>query len=203
MGRGEHYFTERPTSGRREERFEAVLRGVRLVLLSDAGVFSRRKVDKGTKLLVEHATLPSDGPLLDLGCGYGAIGLALARLLPSAQVYMVDVNERAVELARRAAALNGIENVCIVQSDGFAALPPELRFKAIFTNPPYRAGNAVVFRMIEESAKRLEIGGTFACVGRTRQGAKTVRRRIEECFRNVSEPAIGGGYRVMEARRLA
>lgn len=202
MRSGEQYFTERPTSARSEERFEAMLRGVRLVLLSDAGVFSRGRVDKGTKLLVEHATLPAEGPVLDLGCGYGVIGLALARLLPAARVYMVDINARAVELARRAAALNGIGNACILQGDGFDALPPDLRFRAIFTNPPYRAGSAVVFKMIEESARRLEVGGTFACVGRTRQGAKTVKRRIEECFGNVSEPAIGGGYRVMEARRL-
>lgn len=200
--RSEHYYTGRPNSERKEARFDAVLRGVRVTLLSDAGVFSKGKVDKGTKLLVENASLPDDGPLLDLGCGYGPIGLVLARLLPQAEVFMVDINERAVELARRAAKLNGVENVRIVHGDGFEALPSNLRFRAILTNPPYRAGNAVVFKMIEESARRLEIGGTFSCVGRTKQGAKTVRGRIEQYFGNVTEPALGGGYRVMEARRL-
>lgn len=200
--RSDHYYTGRPASERREERFEAVLRGARITLLSDAGVFSKKKVDKGTRLLIEAASLPESGPLLDLGCGYGPIGLALARLMPEAEVYMVDINERAVELARRAAELNGIENVRILHGDGFDPLPPDLRFQAILTNPPYRAGNAVVFKMIEESARRLEVGGTFTCVGRTRQGAKTVRARIEESFGNVTEPALGGGYRVMEARRL-
>lgn len=175
------------------------LRGVELVLTTDAGVFSRGRVDPGTRLLIEAMRLPEAGPILDLGCGYGPIGLTAAKLRPDLEVHLVDVNERAVALARRNAAANGIRNVRIVQGDGFAPFPPEMRFAAIYTNPPYRAGKAAVYAMAQQAHERLLPGAFFACVGRTKQGVKSLARHLETLFAEVREVEKGGGYRVLEA----
>ncbi|MFO7264882.1 MAG: class I SAM-dependent methyltransferase [Limnochordales bacterium] len=196
----EHYYTAKPQAPHRPREVAIELRGRRYVFLTDAGVFSKGRVDPGTRLLIEHLPLPVTGWALDLGCGYGAIGLVIAAESPQAQVLMVDVNERAVELARKNLARNGVRNAQVLVSDGYAAVG-DVRFALIASNPPIRAGKRVIYPWVDEAYARLEPGGRLLMVARTSQGAKSLAKKIAEVFGNVTEVAKGSGYRVMEAVR--
>lgn len=193
----EHYFTARPKAAHRPAEVVETLRGRRYVFLTDAGVFSRTRIDPGTRLLIRHLPLPAKGFVLDLGCGYGPIGLVAAAESPEAHVVMVDVNERAVELARRNLARNGVHNAEVIAGDGFAAAG-DRRFTLVVSNPPVRAGKRVVYAWIDEAFERLEPGGRLMMVARTSQGAKSLARKIAAVFGAVTERAKGGGYRVLE-----
>ena len=117
--RPDHYFTSRPASRHRPGEFAVDLGGRRMTLATDAGVFSREGIDAGTRLLLKALTLPPGARrLVDLGCGYGPIGLALAGLAPEAEVYLLDPNERACELARANADRNRLGNVTVRQGEG-------------------------------------------------------------------------------------
>jgi 16S rRNA (guanine1207-N2)-methyltransferase len=162
-------------------------------------VFAKDYVDLGTKRLVEVVQLPEKGEMLDLGCGYGVIGIALAATHPNLRVWMVDINERAVALARRNLKRNRISNAVVLKSDGVAALPSDLRFDAVVTNPPIRAGKATVLRLFREAFERLKVGGSLWFVARTQHGAKTLQRLTEEMFGNAECVDIHGGYRIIVA----
>lgn len=201
VSRDDHYFATDPKVEHDLRRIEQEIRGVSLRLWTDAGVFSKGKVDRGTRILLEALPLPERGPILDLGCGYGPIGITLAKLLPGETVYMSDPNRRAVELARKNAAENGVVNVEICEGEGYSPFSPGLRFQAIVTNPPLRAGKKVVYALVSEAPERLVPGGTFSCVAQTKQGAKSLRAHMQEVFGNVHELSKEGGYRVLQSVR--
>jgi 16S rRNA (guanine1207-N2)-methyltransferase len=197
----DHYYTSQPTSVHREILIEVELRGVRLKLQSDAGVFSKNRIDTGTRLLVESLRLdPGCRKVLDLGCGYGPIGLTIAKLLPQTRVYMSDVNERAVELARLNASANQIGNTVIKSGEGFTPFAGE-RFDLIVTNPPIRAGKQVIYAMIDAAYSILSAAGWFVAVIATKQGAKSYERKMETVFGNVNEWEKGGGYRIVASQK--
>lgn len=195
-----HYFAPHPASPHRVVEIRATLRGREFRFLTDRGVFSRGRVDRGTRLLIETMEIDPDDTILDLGCGYGPIGLVAASLAPLGRVYLVDVNERAVDLARRNAFLNGLGNVEVRLGDGFAPVS-DLRFDVILTNPPIRTGKASVYRLFRDASIHLKPGGRFYFVARTSQGAKTLASQVEEIFGNVEELERGGGFRVYRAVR--
>ena len=177
------------------------VRGVSLNLGTDAGVFSKNRLDSGTELLIESLPLtPGLRAILDLGCGYGPIGLTVAKLLPEATVYMSDINERAVELASRNAAANRITNVVLRAGEGFAPFAGQ-PFDLVVTNPPIRAGKAVIYPLIDRAPAALRPGGTLVAVILTRQGAKSLERKMAEVFGNVCELEKGGGYRVIASTK--
>jgi len=196
----QHYFTPQPkaTGGRRV--IAATLRGHRFRLVTEGGVFSRGRVDTGTRLLIAAMQVAPTDSFLDLGCGYGVVGVVAAQLAPQGRIVLVDVNERAVALARENLALNAIQNAEARHGDGFAAVGEEY-FDVIALNPPIRAGLAVVHRLILEAAHHLAPGGRFYLVARTRQGAVRLAAKMGEAFGNVEEAAKGGGYRVFVSRR--
>jgi 16S rRNA (guanine1207-N2)-methyltransferase len=195
----EHYFAEKPKTRSKVKRIRAVLRGREFVFETDRSVFAKDYVDMGTKRLIEKVQLPEEGEVLDWGCGYGAIGIAIAATFPKLKVWMIDINERAVALARRNAKLNKVKNVLILKSDGFSAIPPEIRFDAIVTNPPIHAGKQVLIQLIRDAFKWLKVGGSFWFVARTQHGAKTLQRLTEEIFGNAECVDIHSGYRVITA----
>lgn len=195
----EHYFTHQPQSARRERTWEERIRGRRYVFTTDAGVFSREGIDRGSRLLIESVPFSPHGPICDLGCGYGPIGIVAAVESPGARVHLTDVNERAVELARRNIAANGAWNARAWCGDGLAAVPEPL-FAQILTNPPLRAGKEVVHGLLVEAAARLAPGGELWLVVRTQQGAKSLRRFLETLFAAVNEATKGGGYRLYRAQ---
>jgi 16S rRNA (guanine1207-N2)-methyltransferase len=163
-------------------------------------VFSRRAIDRGTRLLLEAVGTPRDArAVLDLGCGYGALGIVLAGRAPRARVTLIDVNPRAAALAAANIRDNGLSNAEALAGDGCAPVG-DARFDLILLNPPIRAGRAVVLRLMREAREHLAPGGRFYLVARTSQGARTLARRLAEIFGRVGEVERGGGFRVYEAR---
>ena len=179
---------------------QAELLGHALRFETDAGVFSRDAVDPGSRLLIE-AMGEVSGRVLDLGCGWGAVGVSLAAANPQARLVLCDVNQRAVELARRNLQANRIGNAEAVVSDAFSAL--EGSFDHVVTNPPIRAGKQVIYAMFDEAFERLLPGGTLTIVIRKQQGAPSAQKHLLERFGNAETIARGGGYHVIRSRKEA
>jgi 16S rRNA (guanine1207-N2)-methyltransferase len=197
----DHYYTANPNVGHETIEFTATLRGVTLKLQSDAGVFSKHRIDSGTKLLIASLKLGEEQrQILDLGCGYGPIGLVIARLLPQTIVFMSDINERAVGLAKINATKNQISNVRIAAGAGLTPFTGE-KFDLIVTNPPIRTGKANIYAMVDQSWVALNADGWFVAVVATKQGAKSYERKLAEVFQNVVEWEKGGGYRVIASQK--
>ena len=193
----DHYFTARPESEHHLRVVSAEVAGLTLSFETDAGVFSKGELDPGSRLLIESMP-PLSGRVLDLGCGWGAVGVALARLNPGLQLVMSDVNERALALAASNARRNGVEAVTCL-SDGFDAV--EGLFDHVVTNPPIRAGKAVIYGLFAASRERLKPGGTLTIVIRTQQGAPSALKFLKETFSQADDVARGGGYRILRAVR--
>lgn len=196
----EHYFTAKPSSKTSPRELKAVLRGESFRFRTDAGVFSRGRIDPGTRLLAESFAVEPDATVLDLGCGYGPLGIVAARLTPRGRVYMVEINERAAALARENLRLNGITNAEVRVGDGFAPVA-DLSFDLILMNPPLRAGKRVVYPLVEEAFRHLRRGGSLYLVVRTRQGAGSLKEHLRSVFGNGEDVERGGGYRVLRAVR--
>ncbi|THF79089.1 class I SAM-dependent methyltransferase [Cohnella fermenti] len=199
----EHYYTQKPQTANDRKSIAVELRGFKLQLTSDAGVFSRDGVDYGSRTLIDRMTFAEDADVLDLGCGYGPIGLAAARLAPRGHVTMLDINERAVALALENAKRNGIGNVSAMQSDIYGSVEGR-RFDAILSNPPIRAGKVVVHRILTEAKEHLNPGGSLWIVIQNKQGAPSARAKLEDTFGEDQVEEIGKdkGYRVYRAKMV-
>lgn len=193
-----HYFSRQPTASSRRRLIQTVIRGRRWSFRTDRGVFSPLAVDAGSRLLAETMTIRPSDVVLDLGCGYGVLGLVAAALAPQGGIVMVDVNERAVELAKENAGLAGAGNVEVVTGDGVEPVRGR-RFDVVVTNPPIRIGKAALHRLLRDACEVLRPGGRLYFVARTSQGARTLARDAAEIFDEVREIERGGGYRVYEA----
>jgi 16S rRNA (guanine1207-N2)-methyltransferase len=198
----DHYYSNKPQSASDRQAFDTVLRGFTFRLMSDAGVFSRDGVDYGSRVLIENMAISRNARVLDIGCGYGPIGLTAARLAPQGHVTLVDINERAVELSRLNAKANGVPNVSFAQSDLYEAVDGET-FDVILCNPPIRAGKAVVHQLFAESWKHLKPGGSLWIVIQKKQGAPSARAKLEEVYgeESVNEVGKDKGYRLYRCNR--
>ncbi|WP_289356539.1 class I SAM-dependent methyltransferase [Paenibacillus sp. S-12] len=197
-----HYYSKRPDVEHDRKKWTTALRGMQLAFVSDAGVFSKGGVDYGSRVLIDCMDIPEDAAVLDVGCGYGPIGLTAAKLAKRGQVTMVDVNERALDLARENALLNGIHNVTIQESDGLNALGNE-QYSVILTNPPIRAGKEVVHRIFEQSYQHLVDGGALWIVIQKKQGAPSAEAKLQQLFgeENVELVVKDKGYRIYQAKK--
>ncbi len=192
-----HYFTAQPETPSAPRQFDVAVRGVELTLTSDRGIFSHGRGDPGSLSLAKKMELPETGDILDLGCGYGLLGLIAAKLAPAAHITLVDINERATRLAAENAAANGITNVEVLTGDAPEVLG-ERTFDAVLCNPPIRAGKDEVFRLLADAAARLQQGGALWLVIRTSQGAKSRIRDIAPLFANVETISRKWGYRIFK-----
>ena len=192
----EHYYTNNPTSEHEERSFRAVFAGRVLAFDTDAGVFSKGELDVGTRLLLD--ALPElSGDVLDLGCGWGAIGVAVARANKAARVTMVDVNHRALGLAQDNCRRNGV-TAEVIESDGMAAVMGRT-YDAIITNPPIRAGKQVIYQMFADAAVSLKEGGALYLVIRKQQGAESCVKYLKTLFGAVEKLDKSGGFWVLKA----
>jgi 16S rRNA (guanine1207-N2)-methyltransferase len=197
---GDHYFTRRPRSAPQTRTVHATLRGRHWTFAVARGVFARRGVDPGTRLLIEAMRIEPTDRVLDLGCGYGAVGLVAAALAPAGGAWLVDANQRAAALARENAAAHRLRNVAVLVGDRAAAIR-DASMDVVVTNPPIRAGRRVVAGFIDDAHRVLRPGGRFYLVARTAQGARTLARLIAARFGGVRQVALRSGYRVYEATR--
>ncbi len=191
----EHYFTAQPDIPSEPWQIQAQVRWQKLAFTTDKGVFSREKVDRGSRMLIETAQASDRDEILDLGCGWGVVGIVAARIWPNAKVTMVDINQRACDLARANADANDVGQVEVVCGDAVEVLA-DRSFDAILCNPPVSAGRAVVVRLMDYAAGHLKPGGAFWMVAATRKGAKSLAKRLEERFVRVVEAKLGSGFRV-------
>lgn len=196
----EHYYSARPEVASNPGMIEAVLLNRTLRFNTDAGVFSKQQIDFGSRLLIESVQLEAHEKVLDVGCGYGPIGLFAATQLPQGIVTLVDINERAVELCRKNAAINQLHNVKILHSDLFEQLQGK-QFDKILSNPPIRTGKQTVHRIFAEAFRHLHEGGSLWVVMQKKQGAPSAFAKLQEIFPHVVEIAKSKGYRIMKATK--
>lgn len=191
----EHYFTEKPKSRLRRESFKTRIMGKDILINSSSGIFSVKEIDFGTRLLIENAKI-NGKEILDLGCGYGIVGIALKKMNPQIDVTMIDVNERAVKASKDNCASNTVD-AKVLRSDIFSH--PDLKdkkFDTILTNPPFSAGKRLCFQFIEQSAAHLNKNGLFELVAPHNKGGESLKRKMLEVFGNAGEIAKKSGFRV-------
>ncbi|MFC4803428.1 class I SAM-dependent methyltransferase [Neobacillus sp. GCM10023253] len=197
----EHYYSRSQKVESDPKYWDFTLRNHQFRFKTDNGVFSKREVDFGSRLLIESYTIPEiNGPILDVGCGYGPIGLSIAKANPDRIIHMVDVNERALELARENAVLNKIENVKIYESDRLLSVKED-SFSAILTNPPIRAGKKTVHDIFEQAYERLAARGELWVVIQKKQGAPSAMEKMKELFSNAEVIDKSKGYFIIKAKK--
>jgi 16S rRNA (guanine1207-N2)-methyltransferase len=196
----EHYFAELPKSEAKFGMVHTHLRDGNFKFLTASSVFSKKQVDPGTRLLIEAMQLPETGTVLDVGCGYGAVGIAAAASNPQLRVVMTDVNMRAVQLARQNIKINKVRNAevrhgCLYDPTKNSA------FNCVLSNPPVSAGMETVKAIITEAPKVMADKATLQMVIRSKIGAKTLPLVFGETFGNCQVLAIKSGYRVLKAEK--
>lgn len=200
-----HYYDANPEVESDETVFTYSYDNHNLKLTTDTGVFSKGKIDFGSDLLVTtflKANPP--GPtknIIDVGCGYGPIGLMVAKVAPHHQVTMVDVNQRALALAKRNKQKNHIENVEIVESDGLTQVE-DATFDFVLTNPPIRAGKTVVYQILTDASSKLKQEGALYVVIQKKQGMPSAKKKMQEVFENVEVVEKSKGYYILRSVKL-
>lgn len=193
------YFEEEPAVASARRTVRLVLPDVTVDLVTDTGVFAKDEVDPGTKLLLlEGPPPPAAGNLLDLGCGYGAVALTLAARSPEAMVWAVDVNRRAVELTAENARAAGFENVRAVTPD---QVPDDVRFAAIWSNPPIRIGKPALHDLMLEWLPRLDSGGEALLVVHKHLGSDSLAEWLSQHGWAVDRLSSRMGYRILSVMR--
>lgn len=195
----DHYFTNNPQVESNPQRWNYTLRNHHLVFETDNGVFSKKEVDFGSSVLIESFIMPEvAGDILDLGCGYGPVGLSLAKDFPDRHIEMIDINERAIELAKKNSELNRIQNVSIFSSNLFDMLQNK-KFAVILTNPPIRAGKKTVHAIFEQSLEHLHAKGELWVVIQKKQGAPSAIEKLQSLFNKVEIMNKKKGYFIIKA----
>ncbi len=196
----EHYFAAAPKSPAKLGVLRTTLRGKSFEFLTASSVFSKKQVDLGTRLLIEAMVLPEKGEVLDVGCGYGAVGISAAASNPRLHVVMTDVNERAVRLARQNTKKNKVRNTEVL--GGYLYEPvKDSMFNCILSNPPVSAGMSTVKALITQAPKVMAENASFQMVIRSKIGAKILPRIFAEAFGNCQVLARKSGYRVLIAKK--
>ena len=194
-----HYYSQEQESKLILNHINVNLRGISLKLVTSSGVFSKKRIDKGTEHLIKNMIIQPGWKILDLGCGYGAIGLFAAKL-SSTSPYLIDTNKRACQIAKINAKMNNIDAV-IINSSLYDAVK-DIKFDTILINPPQTAGKEVCFAMISEAKQHLNMNGLLQLVARPNKGGKTLSKKMEEVFGNVNILAKSSGYAVYVSKHL-
>ncbi len=199
----EHYYSKKPTVAHDQKQIDAVFWGKQFSFTTDAGVFSKNRVDFGTSLLINASHINDQSDVLDIGCGYGPIGITLSTLLTKGNVILSDINERAVELTKlnilqNQHLVNNMVNINVIHSDGFQHINHYL-FDYIFLNPPIRAGKMLVFQLFEEAYDHLNEKGELWIVIQKKQGAPSAIEKLQNLFSHVEEINREKGYFILRS----
>ena len=196
----EHYYAEKPRSPAKYGLVRACLRGATFEFATASSVFSVKRIDLGTRILIESMVLPEKGCVLDLGCGYGAVGITAAKVNPKLHVVLTDVNRRAILLARRNAERNRVHNVEVRHGSLYEPVK-DYCFDVVVSNPPVSAGMETVEAIIHGAPAVMAEKATFQMVIRSKIGKKTLPQALTEAFSNCDVLAIESGYRVLTAQK--
>ena len=192
---GKMYYAENPDTEHDIHDLRVQLLGEDFHFYTDAGVFSKKMIDYGSQALLSVLNFSAGQSLLDLGCGYGPLGISLAKV-QNLKVTMVDINQRALELARKNARRNGVE-VDIYQSNIYDQVKG--RFDQIISNPPIRAGKQVVHDILEGAYDHLKPGGSLTTVIQKKQGAPSAKAKMAQVFGNVEVVKKDKGYYILRS----
>ena len=194
-----HYFQDDPNLASNYKKISFEVNGISMQLQTDNGVFSKNRVDEGSLAFLKVILPLNLGKnILDLGCGYGTIGLTLAIAKKEARVTLADINTRALAMCKRNADAYDLgQRVTILQSDIYEKI--EGPYDSIVVNPPIRAGKAVTYRMYEESKQYLIDGGSLFIVIRKAQGAESAAKYIESLYGNIKLLDRHKGYHIYQA----
>ena len=195
QNKSEHYYTQNPTSDFKTYEITYNINEHSITLKTGDGVFCKHNVDFGSNLLVSTvADEEAPSSILDIGCGYGVVGISLGTIF-KCNVTMCDINERAISLAKQNAKKI---NANVFQSDGFGKV--EGMFDMIITNPPIRAGKAVYYEWFDRSIEHLNNGGRFYCVIQKKQGAPSAIKHLESIYGNCEVIAKDKGYFIIKCK---
>jgi 16S rRNA G1207 methylase RsmC len=193
--RPDHYFSAEPASADERRTINVPLAGRTRAVQVARGVFSSERLDQGTSVLLQHVPAPPrEGTFLDLGCGWGPIALTLGLRSPEARVWAVDVNERALDLARANAASLGLGNVQVARSD---AVPADARFDLIWSNPPIRVGKQVLHELLLSWLPRLASGGSAYLVVQRNLGSDSLQRWLIQHGYQTERFTSVRGFRIL------
>ena len=192
------YYAENPDSAHDIHELKVTLLRQSFTFLTDSGVFSKKMVDYGSQVLLNTLDFEKGKTLLDLGCGYGPLGISLAKV-QDVKPTMVDINNRAIDLAKQNAQKNGVE-ADIFQSNIYEKVNGT--FDYIISNPPIRAGKQVVHTIISESINYLKVGGNLTIVIQKKQGALSAKAKVEEVFGNVEVLKRDKGYYILRSEKI-
>ena len=195
----EHYYTNNPTSKSEEKEIEYYIADKKIKLVVDNGVFSKNHVDIATNFMLNVLLKENiKGDVLDVGCGYGVIGITLASFFKDLKVVMIDINERALGLAKKGVKLNKLDNISVLESDGLSALKESEKFDCVVTNPPIRAGKQVLYKMYEDSFNHLKEGGVLLLVINKKHGAPSTKDYLMDLFGNCEVLDKKTGFNVIK-----
>jgi len=196
----EHYFTEKPTSELTTKKVHAFVRGKESTFMTPSGVFSYGRIDRASLLLCESATIKSDWDILDLGCGWGFVGITLKKVFPDTNITMTDVNQRATKLAKENAKHNNTK--VIIKYGNLYEPIKNKKFDTILTNPPMKAGRKLCYDIIEQAPKHLKSNGLLQLVANNNKGGKMLKKKMEEVFGNAETIAKKSGFHVYISKVL-
>ena len=191
----EQYFTPNPQTASRPETFTVPMPEGTLRLTTDRGVFSHGALDLGTRVLLLKAPPPAeDGDVLDLGCGAGPIAITMARRSPRARVWAIDVNHRALHLTRENARANNVTNITTCTPE---EMDPQIRFEAIWSNPPIHIGKAAMHEMLLQWLPRLTPTGVAVMVVQKHLGSDSLLAWLNAQGFPTERIGAAKGYRVL------
>ncbi len=191
-----HYYTkENDTLKSNEKEVLIKIRGKSFSFLTDHGVFSKQGLDFGSRLLIEVVLDQEESKMLDVGCGYGPLGIIYKSFFPKSNVSMIDINERAIKLSQKNATKNKA-SVNVFFSDGFGEVNDE--FNLIISNPPIRAGKEVVYSIFDGAKNHLMAGGLFYFVMNKKHGAPSAIKKCEDIFSSVEVVTKKSGYYIIK-----